>query len=87
MKIKYHKTFKKHFQKRIAPNSKLVKKFQLRLKLLINDPQNPILKNHKLVGKMSEYQAFALGGDIRVIYRIENETIYLFDIGSHNQVY
>ncbi len=87
MKIKYHKVFKKHFKKRVATNPKLVKKFQKRLELLISDPQNPILKDHRLIGSLKEYRSFAVTGDVRVVYKIKRNVIYLYDIGSHNQVY
>jgi addiction module RelE/StbE family toxin len=87
MPIKYHKEFSKNYQKRIASNPKLVSKFQASLKLFINNPENPALKNHKLIGKLSDYRAFSVTGDIRVVYRIVNKELWLYDIGTHNQVY
>ena len=87
MKIVYHKTFLKHFKKRIAPHKKLEERFYQRLNLLIQDPTNPILKRHQLRGKKKIYWSFAVTGDIRVIYRIEGRTLYLYNIGTHAQVY
>lgn len=87
MKIVYHKDFLRHFKKRIAPNKKLQSKFYQRLNLLIKDPKNPILKNHQLRGKKRYYWSFSVTGDIRVIYRIEEETLFLYDIGTHAQAY
>lgn len=87
MKIVYHQTFRKHFKKRITPNKKLQTRFYQRLNLLIKNPDSPVLKRHRLKGKKKFYWSFAVSGDIRVIYRIERSTLYLYDIGTHAQVY
>lgn len=87
MIILYHKVFRKHFKKRIVPNFSLVKKFEERLQLFLINPTHPSLQNHRLIGHKKEYCSFSIAGDIRVIYKIENETIKFYDVGSHNQVY
>ena len=87
MQIKYHKEFSKNYQKRIGSNPKLVSKFQTKLKQFIDNPTSPGLKDHKLIGKLSSYRAFSVTGDIRVVYRIVNNELWLYDIGTHLQVY
>lgn len=87
MNIHYHKEFLKNYKKRIAPNKKVVDKFQEHLELFLSNPTHPSLKDHKLVGKKSVYRAFSISGDLRVIYRVVKEDLWLYDIGSHNQVY
>ena len=87
MKISYHKTFLKHFKKRIAPNKKLQSRFYQRLNLLIQDSNNPILKKHQLKGKRRIYWSFSVTGDIRAIYRIKKNILFLYDIGTHAQLY
>ena len=87
MNIKYHRTFLKHFKKRILLHHNLVTKFKERLNLKLSDPTNPALKDHRLSGKRAEYRSFSITGDIRVIYKIEGETLFLYDIGTHSQVY
>lgn len=87
MRIKAHKKFTKNYQTRIAQAPKLVSKFQTKLKQFIADPQSPILNDHKLVGKLSSYRAFSVTGDIRIVYRIVGNELWLHDIGTHNQVY
>lgn len=87
MKLIYHKNFKKHYKARIEPHYLLEKKFISRLKLFIKNPKNPLLKDHKLTGKKSEYRSFSITGDIRVVYKQLKNEIWLYDIGSHNQVY
>lgn len=87
MMIVRHQRFKKNFKVRIARQPKLDRLFESRLKLFLLDRSRPLLKDHKLVGTKKGYRAFSLGGDIRVVYRIEGQTMLLYDIGSHNQVY
>lgn len=87
MQIKYHRDFIKNYKKRIIKNSKLVDQFKKQLDKFILDPSNPILKDHKLIGKKSEFRAFSITGDMRVVYKIVGREIWLYDIGSHNQVY
>jgi len=87
MQIKAHRKFAQNYQKRIAKDHKLVSKFQDKLKQFLSDPTNPILKDHKLIGKLSSYRAFSITGDVRVVYRIVDDELWLYDIGTHNQVY
>lgn len=87
MTIKYHRTFKKHFRARIAPNPQLAVRFEERLLMKLQTPNNPLLYDHQLKGKKASYRAFAVTGDIRVVYKIDNNVLLLYDIGTHNQVY
>jgi len=50
MRIVYHKLFEKHFKERIASNKKLREKFFQCLDLLIENPQDEILRCHQLRG-------------------------------------
>lgn len=87
MQIKYHRDFAKNYQKRIASNPKLIQQFKTRLTKFIENPQDPTLRDHKLIGEKSEFRSFSVAGDIRVVYQIIEDEIWLYDIGSHNQVY
>jgi addiction module RelE/StbE family toxin len=87
MIIKYHKEFLKNYRKRIYPNKKLTEQFKTQLQKFIDNPTDPILRDHKLIGKKQSFRAFSVTGDIRVVYKLENSEIWLYDIGSHNQVY
>lgn len=53
----------------------------------MSDPKQALLNDHALHGDLEGYRSFSVTGDIRVVYKIEGETIKLFDIGRHNQVY
>ena len=88
MEIKYSKDFIKHFQKRIPAGSLLDQRFQERLGIFITNRTNPIIKDHKLVGKKQGYRSFSITADVRVIYSLEeNDSAIFIDIGTHNQVY
>ncbi len=88
MIVKFHSHFKKSYQKRIKGNKSLEKKFKQRLSLFTKNPQNIILKNHKLTGSLHDYLSFSITGDIRVVYfQLNINTVVFYDIGSHNQVY
>jgi len=87
MKINYHRAFKKNFRSRVSPHENLVKRFEERLELFLKDPKNPLLRDHALVGKRINLRAFSVTGDIRVVYFITNNELFLLDIGTHAQVY
>ncbi len=80
-------TFLKHFRKRIYPYPNLLKKFEERLGLFMENPHHFLLKDHSLKGKKLTLRAFSLTGDMRIIYQVVNGVIYFLDVGSHNQVY
>ena len=85
--IKYHKQFIKSYIKRVKGNSVLEDKFKQRLELLLKTPEDKVLRRHRLKGLLSEFMSFSVAGDVRVIYKEYSDSILLFDIGSHNQVY
>ena len=87
MEIKFHQKFKKNFKKRIQPQHKLVEAFENRLSTFLQNQKHYLLRDHKLVGKFRDYRAFSITGDIRLVYKITDDTLFLYDIGTHNQVY
>ena len=88
MRIEFGRLFKKHFKQRVPKDSALKKRYLERVTLFTINPSDPILKDHKLTGKMREYRSFSIKGDFRVVYRKESETVVTFtDIGTHPQVY
>ena len=87
MKIQFTHGFIKIYNKRFPPKHNIHNKFNQRIELFSASPNNPILKDHLLGGKLSGYRAFSITGDIRVVYHVHNDTAYFADIGTHNQVY
>lgn len=87
MKTYFTAIFKKHYHKRILVNKNLDLRFEERYKKFIENPRDPVLKDHVLTGKMKGFRSFSVTGDIRVIYYAFKDSIYFVDIGSHNQIY
>lgn len=85
--IETDRVFVKHYRKRIANNPKLVNRFNARVRAFAMGERGTPLNDHGLVGKKLGLRAFAITGDIRVVYA-ETDAAYVFlDIGSHSQVY
>ncbi|MBI2315191.1 type II toxin-antitoxin system mRNA interferase toxin, RelE/StbE family [Candidatus Daviesbacteria bacterium] len=68
MIIRLGKRFKKAYKTRIASNKRLILQAKERIDLFRSDPQNPILKDHRLSGAKRELRAFSITGDIRLVY-------------------
>ena len=51
------------------------------------DPQDPILRTHKLKGDLAAYWSFSVDADLRVVFRWEGEEAFLVNLGSHDEVY
>ncbi len=85
MTIKFSKQFKKQYKK-------LPKKIQLQTEARINlwqeDPMNSLLRLHQLQGKLAGYYSINITGDIRALYEVVDDEIYMYDmIGTHSQLY
>lgn len=87
MKTYFTRTFRRAYLKRIVSHANLAKRFEERYDLFTENPANPILKDHKLGGKLRAFRAFSITGDIRVVYYVYEGTAYFIDVGTHNQVY
>jgi addiction module RelE/StbE family toxin len=88
-KVDYAKEFLKQLQK--AP-SKIRIAFQNRLTLFLENPLNPILHNHVLIGRLKDYRSINVTGNWRAIYSEETNqhgeiTIVFKLIGTHSQLY
>ncbi len=63
-------------------------KFWNRLELWQEDPTNQLLNVHQLKGQMANYYSINITGDIRALYEIIDNEMYLYDlIGTHSQLY
>jgi len=86
-RIIFHRTFDKHYIKRIKPSPKLVKQFEERYKLFLAGERGYPLDDHPLTKKLVGKRAFSVAGDKRVIYTETEVEIVFLDVGTHNQVY
>lgn len=57
------------------------------LRRFAHDPQDPLLRTHKLKGDLNAYWAFSVDEDLRVLLRWEGDEAFLVNLGSHDQIY
>ncbi len=87
MKIEFTHKFIKNYKKRFSHKLNIQKRFNERSRKFAENPNDPILLDHALSGKLDGYRAFSITGDVRVAYYIHNNIAYFIDVGTHNQVY
>jgi mRNA-degrading endonuclease YafQ of YafQ-DinJ toxin-antitoxin module len=51
------------------------------------DPNDALLRTHKLKGDLAAYWAFSVSDDLRVLFRWEGDEAFLVNLGSHDEVY
>jgi len=44
-------------------------------------------RDHQLKGELSKYREFHIGGDLLIMYVIENDILYLLRIGTHSELF
>lgn len=88
IKLIWDQGFKRAYKKKIKNNDEYKKKFWIALKFFVADPFNPLLRTHKLSGKLKGLWVFSCLYDCRIIFKyIKKEEVLLIDIGSHDEVY
>ncbi|MBF0459098.1 MAG: type II toxin-antitoxin system mRNA interferase toxin, RelE/StbE family [Nitrospirae bacterium] len=87
MTIKADKPFIKKASKYFKKDPTLKKEYLDFASKIVNNPFNPSLKTHKLSGNLKDRYACSLTHDIRIVFTISDDTIYLLNIGSHDEVY
>ena len=81
MKIVYSARFLRSFKKM---NAELVDKVVQKVVLFQQDIYHPMLRTHKLNGKMKEQWSFSVNHDLRIIFELDNEAAIFLDIGNHD---
>jgi mRNA-degrading endonuclease YafQ of YafQ-DinJ toxin-antitoxin module len=51
------------------------------------DPQDPLLRTHKLKGELKDYWVFSVDDDLRVVFRWDGADAFLVNLGSHDEVH
>lgn len=88
MKVTFGRQFKIAFSTRIEPDAELVDLFREKLSLFMENPQNPVLRTHKLHGNLKDHHAFSIHTDCRVVFKyVDADSVILIDIGNHDEVY
>jgi len=74
--------FKKSYRR--LPNG-IKKKAEIKDRLFRNNSFNPVLRTHKLKGRLTNYWSYSVDKNYRVLFRFinRNEVIY-FNIGTHD---
>ena len=87
MKLFRAKTFRKDYQK-LKISDKHYERYIKYLSLLLAEKILPVeARDHNLIGNYSGFREFHIGGDVLVIYCIEDEILRLTRIGTHSQLY
>lgn len=85
MKIVYLPFFVKKLKKKTKNNLGLKAKISKQIKLLFQDIKHPSLKVHKLKGKRQQDYSFWVEGDLRIVFKIIDNTIIFIDIITHDE--
>ncbi len=86
-------SFRRAFKRVIRKKPQLEQRIFDVLELLVANPLDPVLKAHKLRGKLEGLWACWVEYDCRIIYTFgqeaesDEELIVLIDIGTHDEVY
>ena len=85
MTIRYSKKFIKQLARQ---HPKVQQTFRHRIQLFEEDNNNQLLYKHALKGKLEGFYSINITGDIRALYKVVGDEVYLYDmIGSHSQLY
>jgi len=87
LKIERSKVFKKDISK-LNFSEKHYAKFIIYIGYLLEEKTLPQeAKEHNLTAQWNGYQELHISGDLLLIYKIEDETLFLTRIGTHSQLF
>jgi addiction module RelE/StbE family toxin len=86
MKLEFSKEYRKQFDK-LRPNERA--RVQACLREFQVNPDLPSLRRHALKGKYQHINSISAGGDLRLLYYEEQDSItFVFvRVGSHSQLF
>jgi len=85
MKAEFHKGFDKQLAK--LPKKRRDKVIDT-IDLFLEEPMEPLLRNHELTGEWAGFRSISAGGDLRLHFEIVGENIaYFVAVGTHSQLY
>jgi mRNA interferase YafQ len=85
--ISRHKSFIKDICNIRLTETQVTKLFLYVAKLLGSESLPPEAKDHALHGEWSDFRELHLGGDTLLIYRTDDQYVYLTRLGSHAQLF
>ena len=87
LKLQRHKLFKKDIIKVKLADTQYTK-FIIYVALLLEGKSLPVeSRDHPLKGEWQRYREFHLGGDMLLIYLLDNDSLVLVRIGTHSQLF
>ena len=80
------KSFLKDYAKLSVPQRE---KVDFALRSFLKSPQDSVLRNHALKGKLAWKRAIRAGFDLRIVFKVEGDyvRVLMLSVGTHNQVY
>lgn len=87
MRLKISRTLQEDLAKIAKKNKDLIELINKKLKIFLENPQHPSLRIHKLKGKQNDSWSLSINMSIRMLYFINDDVYYFYDIGTHDQVY
>ena len=88
MRIIWDSSFKKSYKKKISNSNLLKNSFWNSLDIFNKNPFDKKLRTHKLSGELKGNWAFSINYSYRIVFEfIDENTILLIDIGTHDEVY
>ncbi len=86
-KIVFTESFRKDLAKFLRQHKDLEKSIERVLNLLETHIGNPILRTHKLHGKLRKSYACSLNYEYRIAFTFDKNYVYIESIGSHDEIY
>lgn len=88
MQAKFSPFVQKTITQLYSKNRKLTDKIEKQITLFESNPKHPSLRLHKLTGMYNNMWSISITPSIRMVYlRIDQNTAYFVDIGTHDEVY
>jgi mRNA-degrading endonuclease YafQ of YafQ-DinJ toxin-antitoxin module len=84
MRLVASSSFRRRAGKLKEPQTSML---QAALRRFAANPRDPMLRTHKLKGDLSDYWAFTVDRDLRVLFRWDGDTAFLVSLGSQDGVY
>ena len=82
--IRFTEKFRKQYNK---VGAKIQRSVDERLRLFMSNSDNPLLRNHPLIGKLKGRYSINVNGDWRAIYSEYSNVIIFELLGTHSQLY
>ena len=80
-----HREFERQYKR--APSA-IRNRLWERLEMLADNPDNPLLRNHKLNPPWEGYHSINVTGDWRLVYKqLSGNLFYLRAVGTHHQLF